>query len=165
MINAGKQTITMLAGSAVFDSAMSFGMIRAQKIDLTILGAMEVSEHGDIANWKVPGEAVPGVGGAMDLAVGTPNIFVAMSHVTNKGKRKIVKTCAAPLTARQCVKRIYTDLAIIDVTAQGLVLREVMPGNDPASVQAKTEANLIVAPDWREMDVPETATNGARLRN
>jgi 3-oxoacid CoA-transferase B subunit len=165
LISAGKGFCTLSTGAAIFDQPISFAMMRGGHLSHAILGAIEVAENGDFANWKVPGEAVPGVGGAMDLAVGTPNIFVAMSHVTNKGKPKIVKTCAAPLTARRCVKRIYTDLAIIDVTAQGLVLREVMQGNDPASVQTKTEANLIVAPDWREMDVPETAANGARLRN
>ena len=138
--------------------------MRGGHLTHAVLGAIEVAQNGDFANWKVPGEAVPGVGGAMDLAVGAPNILIAMSHVTNKGKPKIVKTCTAPLTARRCVKRIYTDIAIVDVTADGLVLREAMPGFDPAAVQAKTEAVLIVAPDFREMEVPETAANGAKLQ-
>ena len=115
------------------------------------------------SNWRVPGQAVPAVGGAMDLAVGAPNIYIAMSHVTNKGKPKIVRTCAAPLTACRCVRRIYTDLAIIDVEAGGLVLREFMPGHDPSGIQAKTEAELTLAADRREIDVPETF-NGVQLR-
>ncbi|MCX7200393.1 MAG: 3-oxoacid CoA-transferase subunit B [Proteobacteria bacterium] len=164
LISAGKGFCTLALGAAIFDQQISFAMMRGGHLTHAVLGAIEVAQNGDFANWKVPGEAVPGVGGAMDLAVGAPNILIAMSHVTNKGKPKIVKTCTAPLTARRCVKRIYTDIAIVDVTADGLVLREAMPGFDPAAVQAKTEAVLIVAPDFREMEVPETAANGAKLQ-
>jgi 3-oxoacid CoA-transferase subunit B len=165
LISAGKGFCTLALGAAIFDQQLSFTMMRGGHVTHAVLGAIEVAENGDFANWRVPGEAVPGVGGAIDLAIGVPNIFVAMSHVTNKGKPKIVKACSAPLTARGCVKRIYTDLAVVDVTAGGLVLREMMPGNDPAGIQARTEAALEVAPDCREMDVPETAPNGARLRH
>ena len=144
LISAGKGFCTLALGAAIFDQQISFAMMRGGHLTHAVLGAIEVAQNGDFANWKVPGEAVPGVGGAMDLAVGAPNILIAMSHVTNKG--------------------IYTDIAIVDVTADGLVLREAMPGFDPAAVQAKTEAVLIVAPDFREMEVPETAANGAKLQ-
>lgn len=164
LISAGKGFCTLALGAAIFDQQISFAMMRGGHLTHAVLGAIEVAQNGDFANWKVPGEAVPGVGGAMDLAVGAPNILIAMSHVTNKGKPKIVTACTAPLTARRCVKRIYTDIAIVDVTPDGLVLREVMPGNDPASVQVKTEAVLAVDPECREMDVPETAANGRTLR-
>jgi 3-oxoacid CoA-transferase B subunit len=164
LITAGKGFCTLALGAAIFDQQLSFTMMRGGHITHAVLGAIEVAQNGDFANWRVPGEAVPGVGGAMDLAIGASNIFIAMSHVTNKGKPKIVKACSAPLTARGCVKRIYTDLAVIDVTPGGLVLREMMPGYDPAGIQAKTEASLDIAPDCREMGVPETAPNGARLR-
>jgi 3-oxoacid CoA-transferase subunit B len=163
LISAGKGFCTLALGAAIFDQQVSFAMMRGGHLTHAILGAIEVAENGDFANWRVPGEAVPGVGGAMDLAVGAASIFVAMTHVTNKGKPKIVKTCSAPLTARGVVKRIYTDLAVVDVTPGGLVLREVLPGHDPAGIQAKTEAKLQVAADCREMKVPETAPNGARL--
>ena len=164
LISAGKGFCTLATGAAIFDQPISFAMMRGGHLTHAILGAIEVAENGDFANWRVPGEAVPGVGGAMDLAVGAANIYVAMTHVTNKGQPKILKACRAPLTARKVVKRIYTDLAVIDVTPAGLVLREVMPGHDPAGIQAKTEAHLAVAADCREMDVPETAPNGAQLR-
>ena len=164
LISAGKGFCTLATGAAIFDQPISFAMMRGGHLTHAILGAIEVAENGDFANWRVPGEAVPGVGGAMDLAVGAANIYVAMTHVTNKGQPKIVRSCRAPLTARKVVKRIYTDLAVIDVTPAGLVLREVMPGHDPAGIQAKTEAQLTVAPDCREMDVPDTAPNGAQLR-
>jgi len=164
LVSAGKGFCSLVLGAALFDQQQSFAMIRGGHVTHAVLGGIEVAENGDFANWRVHGEAVPGVGGAMDLGVGAPNIFVAMSHVTNKGKPKIVKTCSAPVTARGCVKRIYTDLAVIEVTAGGLVLREVMPGNDAAAIQAKTEPTLKIAPDCREMEVPETASNGARLR-
>ena len=164
LISAGKGFCSLALGAAVFDQTVSFAMMRGGHLTHAVLGAIEVAANGDFANWRVPGEAVPGVGGAMDLAVGTPNIFVAMSHVTNKGRPKVVRACSAPLTARACVRRIYTDLAVIDVTASGLVLREVMPGLDPAGVQGKTGAELAVAPDCREMLVPETAHNGVKLR-
>jgi 3-oxoacid CoA-transferase subunit B len=164
LISAGKGFCTLALGASIFDQQLSFAMMRGGHITHAVLGAIEVAENGDFANWRVPGDAVPGVGGAMDLAIGAANIYAAMSHVTNKGRPKIVKACTAPLTARRCVKRIYTDLAVIDVTPGGLVLREVAPGNDAAGVQAKTGAALQVAPDCREMDLPETAPNGARLR-
>ena len=135
LINAGKQPVTLLPGGSFFHHTDSFAMMRGGHLSHAILGAIEVAENGDFANWKVPGEAVPGVGGAMDLAVGTPNIFVAMSHVTNKGKPKIVKTCAAPLTARHCVKRIYTDLCTLACTPQGLRLIDAVPGLSPAELE------------------------------
>lgn len=163
LISAGKGFCTLTLGASLFDQTLSFAMMRGGHLSHAVLGAIEVASNGDFANWRVPGQAVPGVGGAMDLAVGAPNIYVAMSHVTNKGKPKIVKTCAAPLTARRCVRRIYTDLAIIDVEAGALVLRELMPGLDPSAIQAKTGAELTVAADCREIDVPETF-NGVPLR-
>ncbi|MBI2960710.1 MAG: 3-oxoacid CoA-transferase subunit B [Betaproteobacteria bacterium] len=163
IVSAGAGFCTLALGASLFDHTLSFTMIRGGHLTHAILGAIEVAASGDFANWRVPGQAVPAVGGAMDLAVGAPNVYVAMSHLTNKGKPKIVKSCSAPLTARACVRRIYTDLAIIDVEAGGLVLRELMPGHDPAGIQAKTEAELKVAADCREIDVPETF-NGARLR-
>jgi 3-oxoacid CoA-transferase B subunit len=163
IISAGAEFCSLALGASLFDHTLSFTMIRGGHLTHAVLGAIEVASNGDFANWRVPGQAVPAVGGAMDLAVGAPNVFVAMSHVTNKGKPKIVKTCAAPLTARRCVRRIYTDLAIIDVEAGALVLREFMPGHNPASIQAMTEADLKVASDCREIDVPETF-NGVQLR-
>ena len=164
LITAGKGFCTLALGASIFDQQVSFTMMRGGHLTHAILGAIEVAENGDFANWRVPGEAVPGVGGAMDLAVGAANIFVAMSHVTNKGKPKLVRTCRAPLTARHCVKRVYTDLAVIDVTPNGFLLRELMPGHDPASIQAMTDAELTVAADCREMVVPEIAANGKALR-
>ena len=164
LLTAGKGFCTLALGASIFDQQVSFTMMRGGHLTHAILGAIEVAENGDFANWRVPGEAGPGVGGAMDLAVGAANIFVAMSHVTNKGKPKLVRTCSAPLTARGCVKRIYTDLAVIDVTPSGFLLREVMPGHDPASIQAMTDAELTVAADCREMVVPEIAANGKALR-
>jgi len=163
IISAGAGFCSLALGASLFDHTLSFTMIRGGHLTHAVLGAIEVAANGDFANWRVPGQAVPAVGGAMDLAVGAPNVFIAMSHVTNKGKPKIVKTCTAPLTARRCVRRIYTDLAIIDVEAGALVLREFMPGHDPLDIQAKTEAELTVASDYREIDVPETF-NGVQLR-
>lgn len=153
-INAGKQYVTMLPGGSFFDHPTSFSLIRGGHLTHAILGAFEVAANGDMANWRSPGDKVPGVGGAMDLAFGVKNVWVTMTHVTNKGKPKILKQCSLPLTAPHCVKKIYTDLALIDVTPDGLVLREVAPGIDPATVQAKTEAPLRIAPDCREMNVP-----------
>jgi 3-oxoacid CoA-transferase B subunit len=155
LINAGKQYVTMLPGGSFFDHPMSFSMIRGGHITHTVLGALEVAANGDLANWRTPGEKVPGVGGAMDLAFGIKNVWITMTHVTNKGKPKILKACTLPLTAPHCVKRIYTDMALIDVTPEGLLLREVAPGIRVAEVQANTDAPLNVAKDCREMDLPE----------
>jgi 3-oxoacid CoA-transferase subunit B len=144
LINAGKQTITMLAGSAVFDSAMSFGMIRAQKIDLTILGAMEVSEHGDIANWKVPGKMVKGMGGAMDLVASAKNIIVAMQHCDKAGNSKLLPHCTLPLTGVGCVKKVVSDLGVFDIHDGAFHLVELAPDVTLDEVRAKTAGKLVV---------------------
>jgi 3-oxoacid CoA-transferase subunit B len=144
LINAGKQTITMLAGSAVFDSAMSFGMIRAQKIDLTILGAMEVSEHGDIANWKVPGKMVKGMGGAMDLVASAKNIIVAMQHCDKAGNSKLLPHCTLPLTGVGCVKMVVSDLGVFDIHDGAFHLVELAPDVTLDEVRAKTAGKLVV---------------------
>ena len=144
LINAGKQTITMLPGSAVFDSAMSFGMIRAQKIDLTILGAMEVSEHGDIANWKVPGKMVKGMGGAMDLVASAKNIIVAMQHCDKAGNSKLLSHCTLPLTGVGCVKKVVSDLGVFDIHDGAFHLVELAPDVTLDEVRAKTAGKLIV---------------------
>src|SRR5205809_3292823 len=151
LINAGKQTITLLKGSSIFDSAMSFGMIRAQKVDLTILGAMEVSEEGDIANWKIPGKMVKGMGGAMDLVASAKNIIVAMQHVNKAGESKLLPKCTLPLTGIKCIKRIVTELAVLDVTPQGFKLLERAPGISVEEIIASTEANLIIEGKIPEM--------------
>lgn len=150
LINAGKQTITTLPGSAFFDSAMSFGMIRAGKVDLTVLGAMEVAENGDIANWKIPGKMVKGMGGAMDLVASAKNIIVAMMHTNPKGESKLLKQCTLPITGIRCVKKIVTDLAVLEVTSKGFKLLERAPGVTVDEIKSKTEGTLIV-----EGDVPE----------
>jgi 3-oxoacid CoA-transferase subunit B len=144
LINAGKQTITMLPGSAVFDSAMSFGMIRAQKIDLTILGAMEVSEHGDIANWKVPGRMVKGMGGAMDLVASAKNIIVAMQHCDKAGNSKLLPHCTLPLTGVGCVKMVVSDLGVFDIHDGAFHLVELAPDVTLDEVRAKTAGQLVV---------------------
>ncbi len=144
LINAGKQTITTLPGSSIFDSAMSFGMIRSGKINLTVLGAMEVSENGDIANWKIPGKMVKGMGGAMDLVASAKNIIVAMMHTSPSGESKLLKSCSLPLTGRNCVKKIVTDLAVIEITSHGFKLLEKAPGVTVQEIQEKTKADLIV---------------------
>jgi 3-oxoacid CoA-transferase B subunit len=154
LINAGKEYVTMLPGGSFFDHSISFSMIRGGHLTHTVMGALEVAANGDLANWRTPGEKVPGVGGAMDLAFGVKNVWITMTHVTNKGKPKILKACTLPLTAPHCVKRIYTDLALIDVTPQGLLLREVAPGVDAATVQAQTDAPLRVADNCKPMDIP-----------
>ena len=154
LINAGKQYVTLLPGASVFDHPTSFSMIRGGHIDYAVLGALEVAANGDLANWRTPGEKVPGVGGAMDLAFGVRNVIVTMTHVTNKGKPKILSKCTLPLTAPRCVKFIYTDMAVIDVTPEGLVLREFAPGLDPNGVQSQTEAPLRISPSCKEMNVP-----------
>src|SRR5690242_7155788 len=151
LINAGKQTITTLPGSAFFDSAMSFGMIRAGKVDLTVLGAMEVSENGDIASWKIPGKLVKGMGGAMDLVASAKNIIVAMMHTNSKGASKLLKRCQLPLTGINCVKKIVTNLAVIEVTEKGFKLLEKAPGVSIEEIKNKTEGNLIIDGDISEM--------------
>ncbi|WP_438965037.1 CoA transferase subunit B [Flavobacterium sp.] len=153
IINAGKQTITTLPGASFFDSAFSFGMIRAQKVDLTILGAMEVSENGDIANWKIPGKMVKGMGGAMDLVASAENIIVAMMHVNRAGESKLLKRCSLPLTGVGCVKKIVTELAVIEVTPKGFKLLERAPGVTVEEIQKATEGTLIIEGEIPEMNL------------
>src|SRR6201989_2840084 len=147
LINAGKQTITTIAGSAFFDSAMSFGMIRAGKVNLTVLGAMEVSENGDISNWKIPGKMVKGMGGAMDLVASAKNIIVAMMHTNPKGESKLLSHCTLPLTGINCVKKIVTELAVLDITPDGFLLKETAPGVSVEEIKSKTLGRLIIAED------------------
>lgn len=154
VINAGKQTITTMAGASFFDSATSFGMIRGQHVDLTILGAMEVAENGDIANWKIPGKMVKGMGGAMDLVASAENIIVAMMHVNKAGESKLLKRCTLPLTGVGCVKKIVTELAVLEIVPEGFKLLERAPGVTVDDIIKATEGNLII-----EGDIPEMIIN------
>lgn len=151
IINAGKQTITTLPGASFFDSATSFGMIRAQKVDLTILGAMEVAENGDIANWKIPGKMVKGMGGAMDLVASAENIIVAMMHVNKAGESKLLKRCSLPLTGVGCVKKVVTELAVLEIVPEGFKLLERAPGVTVEDIKTATEGNLIIEGEIPEM--------------
>jgi 3-oxoacid CoA-transferase subunit B len=152
LINAGKQTVSMMPGSALFNSAESFGMIRGGHVDLTILGAMEVSENGDIANWKIPGKMVKGMGGAMDLVASAENIIVAMQHKSRDGQSKLLKSCSLPITGLKCVKKIVTDMAVLDVLPQGgFKLLERAPGVSVEEIKAATAGKLVIAGDIPEM--------------
>lgn len=153
IINAGKQTITTLPGASFFDSATSFGMIRGQHVDLTILGAMEVSENGDIANWKIPGKMVKGMGGAMDLVASAENIIVAMMHTNRAGKSKLLKKCSLPLTGVRCVKKIVTNMAVLEITNKGFQLLERAPGVTIEDIQKATEGTLFYDKNVPEMKI------------
>lgn len=154
LINAGKQTITFLPGASSFDSAMSFGMIHSGKVDMTILGAMEVSEYGDIANWKIPGKMVKGMGGAMDLVAASKNILVAMQHVNKAGESKLLPTCTLPITGIRCVKKIFTELAVLEIASEGgFVLLERAPGVTVEQIKKATSGKLIIQGDIPEMAI------------
>tara|TARA_B000000441_G_C21739071_1_gene352207 strand:- start:969 stop:1622 length:654 start_codon:yes stop_codon:yes gene_type:complete len=153
MINAGKQTITTMPGAALFDSATSFAMIRGQHINLTVLGAMEVAENGDIANWKIPGKMVKGMGGAMDLVASAENIIVAMMHTNRAGESKILKKCSLPITGVNCIKKVVTNLAVLEITTKGFKLVERAPGVSVAEIKKATEADLIIDEEVLEMQL------------
>ena len=153
LINAGKQTITTMKGASFFDSATSFSMIRGQHVQLTVLGAMEISENGDIANWKIPGKMVKGMGGAMDLVASADNIIVAMMHSNRAGVSKLLKKCSLPLTGVACVKKVVTDLAVLEIKDGAFHLLERAPGVSVEEIQSKTEGNLIVSGDVPEMNI------------
>lgn len=151
LINAGKQTVTTTKGSSFFDSALSFGMIRSGRVDLTVLGAMEVAENGDIANWKIPGKMVKGMGGAMDLVAAAKNIIVAMQHVDKKGNSKLLKRCSLPITGLGCVKKVVTELGVFDIVPEGFQLLERAPGITVEYIREKTEGHLLVVGEIPEM--------------
>ena len=151
LINAGKQTVTLLPGSSIFDSSTSFAMIRGQHVQLTVLGAMEVTDSGDIANWKIPGKMVKGMGGAMDLVASAENIIVCMMHANKAGESKLLKKCSLPLTGVKCVKKVVTDLGVFDITPEGFKLLERAPGVSVEEIKAKTEGRLVVGSDVAEM--------------
>lgn len=151
LINAGKQTVTMLPGGSIFDSSMSFAMIRGKHVQLTVLGAMEVADNGDIANWKIPGKMVKGMGGAMDLVASADNIIVAMSHTNKRGQSKLLRQCTLPLTGVRCVKKIVTNMAVMDITPEGFKLVEYAPGVSIEDIKNATEGRLVVSDDVTEM--------------
>lgn len=152
LINAGKQTVTLLKGGSYFGSEMSFGMIRAGKVDLTVLGAMELSENGDIANWKIPGKMVKGMGGAMDLVASAKNIIVAMQHTDKAGNSKLLSNCSLPITGLKCVKRVVTDLGYFEIKDGAFILKEYAPGVSIEEIKEKTAGKLIIADDVKEME-------------